>query len=279
MLRIIGALLSVLGWNRAGVASVKTESVVRSIISLRRQMAENPNLTRMLLREYYKFFCRAFPFKNEREEIEVYDQYLNDPDFPWDCLVLMENAQIIGGCQFQHLSVGSDAVLFAEHFWLRSEYRSNDRFLFLGREVERNARDAGAVAIVWECNDPRQMSDWQKRIDRKAGLSTEKRNRLWSRYGRVLDVYYAQPRLSPEESPVEFLMLCIRPIRKEFVVTGLFYRTLFRNFVLTFNDSPENDETYRKVVEYSLEYEDEAPIQTVSFNEPRSFLLQKREVA
>lgn len=244
-------------------------------------MAENRALARLILREYNRHFCRAFPFKNEREPLSVYDDYLRDRKFPWNILVMMEEGEIVGGAHYQHLPVSSDSVIFAEHFWLRGRswrsrgYRSQDRFAMLGRQVEEVAKSSGAKAIIWECNDPLLMSAWQRRLDRKAGLPTEKRNLLWSRYGRVLDVYYAQPRLLPDEDPCEFLMLCIRKIDPAFAMTGRFFRTMFRNFVLTFNDNPDEDETYRRVIERSSkEVGDDEIVNTIPFRQPRSYLVK-----
>jgi hypothetical protein len=59
----------------ASKAVVETQTTVRSIVSLRRLMAEESNLARVLLREYFRYFCLAFPFSNEREEEAVYEQY------------------------------------------------------------------------------------------------------------------------------------------------------------------------------------------------------------
>lgn len=274
----------------ASKAVVETQTTVRSIVSLRRLMAEESNLARVLLREYFRYFCLAFPFSNEREEEAVYDQYLNDPEFPWDTSVLLENGKIIGGAQYQHLAVGDDSVIFAEHFWLRGAkrwmmfeletgFRSPDRFSMLGRHLEEVARAKNAAAIIWECNDPRLMTTFQMRVDKKAGLSTERRNRLWNAYGKVLDIYYAQPRLSAEETAVEFLMLCMRGVRPGFQMTGKFYRTLFHNFVLTFNDDPSTDETYNQVMELSMEYGDDDVIPLIPFSQARSFFAKKKLAA
>ena len=251
----------------------------RSIISLRNLYAQDKNLGDCVLDAVFPEFCRVFPFKSEREERDTYRDYLLDPEFPWDNRVLFEQGKPIGGIHYQLLPVFDTCVLFAEHFWLKGNdwfntegFRSQDRFEMLGLHLQSVAREAGAPAIVWECNDLHQMSAWERRLDRKAGLPPEKRIKLWGRYGTVLDVQYAQPRLSPELQSVEFLMLCVRLLKKDFQFTGAFYRQMFHNFVRTFNDQPETDECYQRIMSGSRVYEDSTVIPRIKFGAKRTFL-------
>src|SRR5205823_8923245 len=119
----------------------------------------------------------------------TYRNYLNNPLFPWQMLVLRaEDGSIIGGIQYQVVSVNGvwlRKAVWAEHIWLEDPAgRSFSNFRELMRIAQQRFIDTGAQLVFFEFNDRAKMTFAQLRDDAKGGIATEAREVIW---GRVCD--------------------------------------------------------------------------------------------
>ncbi|MCO6431416.1 MAG: hypothetical protein J5J00_11190 [Deltaproteobacteria bacterium] len=186
----------------------------------------------LIFAEYMPHFKAAFPIPGETESPETYLKYLQDPAMKWDILVFRdkENKQIIGGAQFQILRTAAESIpscLWAEHIFLRNDeqgnYRCSANLFEVGNALKSVAQSSGAKAIIMEYNDSCKMTPEEIAEDGEAGLPTQLREVLWSRFLQkfavsdsrgtlVLDEATGLPQTAPYsqpsmdgQPPIEFL--------------------------------------------------------------------------
>lgn len=186
-------------------------------ISMRELAAQDEAAFQRTLDAYMPKLQQAFPDASEIETRETYNEYLKDPEFPWDMHVLRDKAgNVLGGIQSQVVDVGGDQLkkaVWAEHIWLAPEARSFQNFQSLLKTAQSRWQETGSDMVFMEFNDRAKMSLAQQIDDAAAGLTPEAREKIWGRVGlHVLGdqsgrvAPYAQPAMG-DGDPVTYLSM------------------------------------------------------------------------
>jgi hypothetical protein len=175
------------------------------------------------LRIYRRALSKAFPDPAEIESTRVYKDYLQDATFPWTMLALRDSeGNLLGGIQYQVVTVGGvwlKKAIWAEHIWLvkSAEARNFKNLMTLLNIANEQFQASGAQLVFFEFNDRAKMSDDEMATDRLSGVSTQKRETMWARFGshvlvdqRGFLAPYDQPGMGGE-APVEYLSLGFFP--------------------------------------------------------------------
>lgn len=163
-------------------------------------------------------YVAGFPDPDERESLENMCAYLRLRSSGWygqnnyHILLVKDDEQIVGGAVCDYLAEPNVGII--EFLLVAPSYRGGG----IGRRLhdaiqhalQGDAKRAGAgplAGIAIEMNDPFRVdlsSDSMEPFDRAA---------IWGNWGySALQFPYVQPALSPDQSAVNYLLLCLKPL-------------------------------------------------------------------
>lgn len=167
---------------------------------------------------YHGAYIAGFPDPDERESLANMLRYLQLRSDGWygqnhyHIVIAKDDDQIIGAAVCDYLADPNVGVI---EFLLVSDacrgtgvgralHDETQRLLERDAETRCSSRLAG---IVIEMNDPYRV---ELRTD---NMDPFRRAEIWGKWGyRVLQFPYVQPALSDNQAPVDYLLLCIKPV-------------------------------------------------------------------
>ncbi|MFN8391367.1 MAG: hypothetical protein U0136_13845 [Bdellovibrionota bacterium] len=234
------------------------------------------------LAEYWPQFKKAFPLPGEIEGALTYVMYMSGSlPMDWTLLIFRDHKnRVLGGLHFQILDVDGVRYAWCEHWWLTSSELRAEAFLPVMSIIREEMVLRNVDAIFLEFNDPVKMTPEEVEIDKSAGLGPEERLWFWANMramelvvptesrsasrGKIVKpprlksdspepAPYAQPAMSEEDPPVEFLTLAFIAVGKKLAGTTLdrdhYQRLLDAAHGTITGCDPSTDETCVKIRE------------------------------
>ncbi len=198
----------------ASVTSVLTRFEQQSLRNVYLRNVEEGDL---LLERLYPVYAAGFSDENEVASKELLKELVTDSAASWDVTVITHEKKVLSGyCNALVKHNGAQYGL-GRFIFVDSAYRGCGLGGELLDTAIENFRKSGCVAYFAEINDPLLMSPAQIDAQAQSGVSPQKRIEYWAKKGRLaVDTAWIQPALAQGAESVDYLMLTVIPLCKNF---------------------------------------------------------------
>lgn len=191
-----------------------------TLVSLRDMLRSEPLRAHVIFEQCFDLYEQSFPDLNEISTSQEIVAALQNDDFHFDVVALIEGGRVLGARHLIQLDTGVPELgpfVVGEHMYVDRTERRRGIGKSLVSRTEDLMRSWGVRVAISEQNDPHAMSPDLLALDESAGISATQRRSFWKSRGyEGIDAPYVMPPISDDKEAVYHLRIAIRRLDPTF---------------------------------------------------------------